>query len=311
MLQPEWWAALFVALAVAMRSRPPAAGAAIALAVSMKLATIAFVPLALLAIAALGEWKRTALWSLGWCLAWFAISAGIERQWLMDMALLNDNSLLRAGDYRPILRIGALPLVAPVVVLVPLALVGLGRWSMLALAGALLLATSPIFIQGQGSMYHLAAVPIVVAAVVAWKRPALLPVVVALSALTVLPAASWGTGERTNATWADASRRLEDEVSLLRGSIGPDEPVLYLTYGTVGYHLGNPTDCRYPSPLWLVAGEDLASGRDNARCLDDENAAWVIIEPAWYDGPLPTNADCADMVHTDHLVACPLRSERQ
>ncbi|MFD0524283.1 hypothetical protein [Paractinoplanes durhamensis] len=36
--------------------------------------------------------------------------------------------------------------------------------------------------------------------------------------------------------------------------LGPDTPVLYLTYGPLNHAIGNPTSCRYPSPLWLQRG---------------------------------------------------------
>jgi hypothetical protein len=107
---------------------------------------------------------------------------------------------------------------------------------------------------------------------------------------TVLPDAGWAStslqSPYTNASWiADVHRRAA-EIDTLRRAVDDDAPVLYLAYGTAAYHLGNPTPCRYPSPLFVQRAAlhpgmtALRSYRDNLRCLDSEVDA-VILEPDW------------------------------
>ncbi|NMO55270.1 hypothetical protein HH310_29310 [Actinoplanes sp. TBRC 11911] len=74
--------------------------------------------------------------------------------------------------------------------------------------------------------------------------------------------------------------------------LGPDTPVLYLTYGTVNHAMGNPTSCRYPSPLWLQRGAVLPRIRtrpsyaDNLRCLrEDRDAKYLIVQTNWFSVP--------------------------
>jgi hypothetical protein len=74
--------------------------------------------------------------------------------------------------------------------------------------------------------------------------------------------------------------------------LGQDTPVLYLTYGTVNHAMGNPTTCRYPSPLWLQRGSVLSRIRtrpsyaDNLRCLtEDRDARYLIVQSNWFNLP--------------------------
>jgi hypothetical protein len=84
-----------------------------------------------------------------------------------------------------------------------------------------------------------------------------------------------------------AERRIE--FAAVRNRIGPDTPVLYLAFGDVGYLLGNPTPCRYPSPVWLQRSTylpgltGLSSYLDNARCLDDAGPQWLVWQRSWFD----------------------------
>lgn len=85
-------------------------------------------------------------------------------------------------------------------------------------------------------------------------------------------------GRSSDAALVDLSKRL-----------GPDTPVLYLTYGSLNHAMGNPTTCRYPSPLWLQRGALLPRMRtrpsyaDNLRCLtDDSNARYLIVHNGWF-----------------------------
>jgi hypothetical protein len=88
-------------------------------------------------------------------------------------------------------------------------------------------------------------------------------------------------GRSADAALADLGKRL-----------GPDTPVLYLTYGSVNHAMGNPTTCRYPSPLWLQRGALLPRMRtrpsyaDNLRCLtEDRNARYLIVQSGWFSLP--------------------------
>jgi hypothetical protein len=75
----------------------------------------------------------------------------------------------------------------------------------------------------------------------------------------------------------------------LSARLGRDTPVLYLTFGSINYVMGNPTTCRYPSPQWLQRGSihprvrKYSSYADNLRCLtDDQPAKYLIWSPAWF-----------------------------
>jgi len=73
--------------------------------------------------------------------------------------------------------------------------------------------------------------------------------------------------------------------------LGPDTPVLYLTFGTINHALGNPTSCRYPSPQWLQRANyvkrvsTFPTYEDNLRCLTDggHRYRYLVIQPAWFD----------------------------
>jgi hypothetical protein len=87
-------------------------------------------------------------------------------------------------------------------------------------------------------------------------------------------------------------RSADAALSELGKRLGPDTPVLYLTYGTVNHAMGNPTTCRYPSPLWLQRGSVLPRIRtrpsyaDNLRCLtEDRDARYLIVQSNWFNLP--------------------------
>lgn len=91
-------------------------------------------------------------------------------------------------------------------------------------------------------------------------------------------------GRSADAALVDLGRRL-----------GTDTPVLYLTYGPVNHAMGNPTTCRYPSPLWLQRGALVPRMRtrpsyaDNLRCLtEDQNARYLIVQNNWFSLPKST-----------------------
>lgn len=71
--------------------------------------------------------------------------------------------------------------------------------------------------------------------------------------------------------------------------IGRDTPVLYLTFGSINYAMGNPTSCRYPSPQWLQRAtyvrevNDYRSYDDNLRCLAQPQVAkYLVVQNSWF-----------------------------
>ncbi|MCM4084582.1 hypothetical protein [Paractinoplanes hotanensis] len=112
----------------------------------------------------------------------------------------------------------------------------------------------------------------------------------------------------------------------LRERIGPDTPVIYLSFGSINYLLGNPTQCRYPSPQWLQRGtyvrpvRSTRSYADNFRCLtDDQQAQYLVWQPKWFSQTkssaevrtvLNDRFDCslpARIPAPKELVVCPAR----
>ncbi len=88
------------------------------------------------------------------------------------------------------------------------------------------------------------------------------------------------------------------------------------------YQLGNPTACRYPSPVFLqrttyLAGVDeLVSHRENLACLSEESSRHLLAQPSWFRIPalpeqaraiIDTHYDCDHAIATGHVVACPRR----
>jgi hypothetical protein len=118
--------------------------------------------------------------------------------------------------------------------------------------------------------------------------------------------------------------RLEREVAAaaLRQRIGTDAPVTYLAFGESAYFLGNPTTCRYPSPVFLqrsryVHGqEDTRSWQENLDCLIDQPGAWLVWDTSWFDtAPAPpavqqairTSFACERGFRANTLLICPRR----
>lgn len=109
-----------------------------------------------------------------------------------------------------------------------------------------------------------------------------------------LPASGYafdGFNDRyTNASLYANQREAAAAYARVRAEIGPDTPVLYLAYGSRAYLLGNPTPCRYASPVFVArsAHDDrirmLASYRDNLSCYDDRSPArYLVVDRAWAD----------------------------
>jgi hypothetical protein len=93
---------------------------------------------------------------------------------------------------------------------------------------------------------------------------------------------------QTPAALADTldSRQVEAaEAARVREVIGT-APVAYLTPGWATYFLGNPTRCRYPSPLFLqrARADRLVAPADRAEslaCLSWEGARWLVWRRDW------------------------------
>jgi hypothetical protein len=102
---------------------------------------------------------------------------------------------------------------------------------------------------------------------------------------------------------------------------GPDVAVTYLTFGEWTYFLGNPTSCRYPSPLFLQrtrkpARLDTASYRESVACLTAVDSRWLIRDTTWFRvQPQPAEVkdllarewDCTHEIAIDELRLCPRR----
>jgi hypothetical protein len=162
------------------------------------------------------------------------------------------------------------------------------------------------------------------------RRPAPVAVLIGLAGIlafvpAVAPSSSWTVASpplsRTNASWSEASLQRRDEMRALSEAIGRDTPVLYIAFGDIAYHMRNPTDCRYPSPLFLQRAtrltfvSDLWSYRDNRRCLETTEAERVVVQPGWAAAGRLTRDlftglrrfDCARPVSMAGIRSCPRR----
>ncbi|MBI3751118.1 MAG: hypothetical protein HY263_05615 [Chloroflexi bacterium] len=171
-------------------------------------------------------------------------------------------------------------------------------------------------------------------ALTGWRpRQATTAVVVGVAALLGLapvlaPNAAWSLDGRSTPwhtdQWANRSAAVDGQLIALSREIGRATPVLYLTWGDVPYHLGNPTDCRYPSPVWLQRGIfprnafllDLGSYADNLSCLSSPVPRYLVLDPSWF--PLAqaqpqirqlveATYDCTAAISMASLEACPRR----
>ncbi|HVV14600.1 hypothetical protein [Amycolatopsis sp.] len=155
--------------------------------------------------------------------------------------------------------------------------------------------------------------------------PAVVAAVVAFGAAN-LPAASYsvtvGHAGDTNLSRYQATADMRGRFGQLRARLGPDLTMQYLAFGDVSYLLGYPTECRYPSPVWLQRSaalhyvRDFASYADNLSCLDSAED-YLLIDRSWFDLPgmapvVSTRVDelydCGQAIHvTDSIDVCPRR----
>jgi len=95
-----------------------------------------------------------------------------------------------------------------------------------------------------------------------------------------------GTAGRTSVSDAQALQADIADAARVHALIGERTPVAYLTFGADTYTLGNPTRCRYPSPLFLQRGQadrlvSPATRQENLACLTDPAARWLIWDRTW------------------------------
>ncbi|WP_225850727.1 hypothetical protein [Streptomyces sp. HPF1205] len=416
-LQPEWVAIWLAVAALAAGLGPrrarwavPAAGVLTALVVLVKYTTA---PTALLPLGALialdrrrGRWTAAAA-ALA-TPAGFALAIAVqprEWRWFNELSALNPGTPLQDGFHARDLgllvdTVGTEALMNPVVALLPAAVVLLARgaatrrarraWPLLTGAGVAAVLVA-LVVQGQWFQYHLAALPVLGAALwglalarhphrwtvaatavlgaatpllagrsLSWRSAhaslafTLVAVVAAAAAgaaavlgsktppryttaaalVLALAVPAWPTTpysyDTRHSTFTALERaRTRHELGRwldgVRERIGSATPVTYLAFGDVGYLLGNPTHCRYPTPDFLqrtrydraVTGQ--VSYRENLRCLDDPRTRYAVLDTFWF--PLGQVApevaarvrqrfDCAAPVAADpayHLVICPRR----
>ena len=156
--------------------------------------------------------------------------------------------------------------------------------------------------------------------------PAVAVVLVAgLAASTPYSAGSISLG--STAGYHPVERRDKTRTSLeaadrVRARIGAGTPVTYLTFGSWAYFLQNPTDCRYPSPVFLQRGHP----RDGAPptrawsealgCITDTPGDWLVWDSRWFtmrrqppavrDAVARTFA-CEDALQEGAIRLCPRR----
>ena len=107
----------------------------------------------------------------------------------------------------------------------------------------------------------------------------------------LLPHAAWSLDSTltpyTNAGWAERSRNARARLAPLVAEVPAGSSVLYLAYGDVAYHLGLPTNCDYPSPLWIQRAaffgyvRSFDSYRDNLRCIAGGGEPYALLQPGW------------------------------
>ena len=103
--------------------------------------------------------------------------------------------------------------------------------------------------------------------------------------------------------------------------IGVDTPVVYLAFGSTAYALGNPTHCRYPSPLFLQRPEakqvvSLATRQENLACVTEPGARWLVWDRGWLHrkgapadllAAIDATWDCEEALLAGRYTVCPRR----
>lgn len=429
-LQPEWVAVLLavagLAAALVLRRTWVAAGVAGVLIALVTLVKYTTAPTALLPLGALIALDRRRGW-LTTAAAAVATPVGFalailvqprEWRWFNELSALNPDTPLQHGLHSAdahalITTVGTEALMNPVVALLPAAVVLLARgsssrrarwaWPLLTAAGVTGVLAA-LVVQGQWFQYHVAALPVLAAALCSlavarrpdlpllagalllgitvpliagrswnWRhahetaaytlvcavvvatliaaclrgrwstkqrgqqpvlRGALLRYAPAVAiplalAIPVWPTTPYSYDTRHSTFTAIERARTRHEsggwMTGVRHRIGADTPVTYLAFGDVGYLLGNPTHCRYPTPDFLQRTRydqsitSQVSYRENLRCLDDPTARYAVLDTSWFPlaqvAPQAATAirhrfDCAHPIAAlpaFHLLICPRR----
>ena len=107
----------------------------------------------------------------------------------------------------------------------------------------------------------------------------------------------------------------------IRSVIGGDTPVVYLAFGSTAYALGNPTRCRYPSPLFLQRPKarevvSLATRKENLACVTEPGARWLVWDRDWLHrkgaaadllAAIDATWDCDAALASGRYTVCPRR----
>lgn len=215
------------------------------------------------------------------------------------------------------------------------------RWPLLVLIGwTLVLFITPVNLRLAHPLWIYTATAAWVVVLTGWqwaalRRPpklsrtrtawwaALLAVVSLLATQTPMSAES--------ATLSNAGRTSIGATSVLRADlavasrvhalIGENTPVAYLAFGSDTYTLGNPTRCRYPSPLFLqrVHADKKVPPPDreeNLACLAEPSLQWLIwdrdwlrrkVSPADLIAAIDDNWDCDGATVIGRYTLCPRR----
>lgn len=352
--EPDWMAVVFttagVGVALLGRRRRPwpyavLAGTLFVAAAAMKVVSLPTALVGLLAVALID--RRQALRTIvaATAVGLIYVTATLiwvpwEVQWLLDMGTVQSDAraaLPEAPGY-----VATLALHRPVLLLVPVALVLAGWRERVVTVAAIAAGLAMIIGQGQYFDYH--AIPLVVIATVAVFRGLLrllsrlrrtAPPAGMLACLVCLallyPGSTPWAGQLVRTADADGHRppstlerrdRKEAVARQVHQVIGGARvPVTYLTFGEWTYFLGNPTRCRYPSPLFLQRTRRPArltteSYRENAACLSDPASRWLVRDPSWFRlRPQPEEIkaiieqewDCDAVQQVGELLLCPRR----
>jgi hypothetical protein len=154
------------------------------------------------------------------------------------------------------------------------------------------------------------------------------PLLVAVVALAtqVWPSSPYsfdfGAADNRNTDRVATGDRLDAQLAGVRDQIGADTQVLYLAFGDVPYFLGNPTPCRYPSPVFLQRSTELPQLRslpsyaENAACLTDPAVRYLVEVPGWLNldklepalaADIRDTFDCSQPIRTVDVEVCPRR----
>ena len=95
----------------------------------------------------------------------------------------------------------------------------------------------------------------------------------------------------------------------------------YLAFGSTAYALGNPTHCRYPSPLFLQRPKapmvvSPATRQENLACVKEPGARWLVWDRGWLHrkgapadllGAIDATWDCDNALLAGRYTVCPRR----